>query len=70
MERQTIRDFYGKILGYIETNSATGIKKATNFQMLTLGTYDPNQNVTRDFYGRILANGDILASLIMNDANN
>ena len=37
--KETIRDFYGKILGYIETDSVTGNKVATNFLGKILGYY-------------------------------
>ena len=66
--RTTIKDFYGKILGYIEEDS-NGNKKATNFYFKILGTYNKNQDVTRDFYGRIIARGDILAALIRENNN-
>ncbi|MGI6710435.1 MAG: hypothetical protein ACOX4W_03210 [Bacilli bacterium] len=66
-ERQVIRDFYNKILGYIEDKGNYLV--ARNFYNKILGYYYKNRNVTTDFYNRVLANGNILASLIMNDAN-
>lgn len=63
MEKETIRDFWGRILGYIETDNK-GNKTVRNFRGRRLGTYDKENNVTRDFYGRILNRGDSAVSLI------
>lgn len=60
---QTVRDFYNRILGYIETDDK-GNKIAKDFYRRILGKYDAKQDVTRDFYNRIIAKGDITASLI------
>lgn len=60
---QTIRDFYNRILGYIETDER-GNKIARDFYKRILGTYDARMDVTRDFYSRIIAKGDITASLV------
>ena len=60
---QTIRDFYNRILGYIETDDK-GNKVARDFYRRILGRYDVKQDVTRDFYNRIIAKGDTTASLI------
>lgn len=60
---QTIRDFYNRIIGYIETDDK-GNKIAKDFYRRVVGKYDAKQDVTRDFYNRIIAKGDITASLI------
>lgn len=60
---QTIRDFYNRILGYIETDK-DGNKIVRDFYRRIVGRYDAKQDVTRDFYNRIIARGDITASLI------
>ena len=65
MSKEPIKDFYGRILGYIETLS-NGDQVATDFYNRQLGKYYSRENVTKDFYGRILARGNILSSLIMN----
>ena len=54
---QTIRDFTGKIIGYIEIDNK-GNKTIRNFYREILGYYDAQQDVTRDFYRRIIARGD------------
>lgn len=60
---QIIRDFSGRIVGYIETDSQ-GNKIVRDFYKVILGKYDKKSNITRDFYGKILARGDISSSLI------
>lgn len=60
---QTIRDFYNRIIGYIETDDK-GNKIVKDFYRRVVGKYDAKQDVTRDFYNRIIAKGDITTSLI------
>ena len=55
--RTTIRDFYGKIIGYIDIET-NGDKIVRDFYGKILGRYDKKFDVTRDFYGKILAQGD------------
>ena len=55
--RTPVKDFYGRILGYIDTEP-NGDKIVRNFHFKILGKYDHNADVTRDFYGKILAKGD------------
>ena len=62
-DREIIRDFYGRILGSITTDSK-GNKVVRDFYGKILGKYDKKTNVTRDFYGRIVARGDRTAALI------
>lgn len=63
MGRETIKDFYGKIIGYIETD-ANGNKTVYDFYRRILGYYNKQLNVTQDFYKRIVARGDQASSLI------
>ena len=63
MEKEYIRDFYGRILGSIETDNQ-GNKTLRDFYGRILGTYDKASNVTRDFYKRIIARGDQSSGLI------
>lgn len=65
-DTQVIRDFSGRIVGYIETD-AQGNKIVRDFYRVILGKYDKRNNVTRDFYGRVIARGDASASLIKFD---
>ena len=61
--KETIRDFYGRILGTITTDSQ-GNKVVRDFYGRILGKYEKQANVTRDFYGRIVARGDRTSSLV------
>lgn len=63
MQIQTIRDFYNRILGYIETDK-DGNKTVRDFYHKILGRYDKKHDVTRDFYNRIIGKGDLSAMLI------
>jgi hypothetical protein len=64
MTKQTIQDFYGKIIGYVETETETGNKTAKDFYGRVLGYYKKNFNLTLDFYGRTVARGDAVVGLI------
>lgn len=59
-----IRDFGGKILGKVETDTTTGNKIVRDFYGRILGKYDKRNNVTRDFGGKIVAKGDACGLLI------
>ena len=63
MNKETIRDFYNRIIGYVETDNL-GNKTIRDFYNRILGYYDAKQNVTRDFYNRIVAKGDSSVGLI------
>ena len=65
MKEQTIKDFYGKILGYIRTEP-NGDKTAFDFYRRKLGTWDKQKDITKDWLGRIVSSGDSLAVLISN----
>ena len=66
--KETIRDFYGRILGYVITDDK-GNKTARNFYGKVLGYYDKVNNVTRDFYQRVIGRGDQAVSLIYRENN-
>lgn len=65
MQVQTIRDFYNRIIGYIEIDK-NGNKTVRNFYKKILGRYDKKHDVTRDFYNRIIGRGDLSSSLLNN----
>ena len=48
---QTIRDFDGRIVGYITTDASTQKQTARDFYRIILGYYEPKLNITRDFGG-------------------
>lgn len=60
---QVIKDFYGRIVGYIEEDNK-GNKTVRDFYRRITGYYDKKLNITKDFYGRIIAKGDASGSLI------
>ena len=62
MAKELIKDFYGRILGSIETQGNKQI--ARDFYGRILGTYNKSDNFTRDFYGRILTRDNTLMGLI------
>lgn len=63
MAKEPIKDFAGRILGYIDYHS-NGDTTVTDFYGRILGYYKKSQNVTTDFYGRILYRGDMSGALI------
>lgn len=62
-QRETLKDWTGKIIGFVDRES-NGKKTLRDFHGRILGTYDPSLNVTRDFYGRQVAKGDQLMTLL------
>ncbi len=60
--KELVRDFYGKIIGSIETDGTKQIVR--DFYGRILGRYDSKDNKTRDFYGRILTSGNTLMGLL------
>ena len=63
MEREAVRDFYGKIIAWVEPQS-NGDIIVRDFYGKILGKYDKACDCTRDFYGKILAKGDCHGMLI------
>lgn len=68
MKELTLRDYYGRIIGYIETKP-NGDKVARDFYKRIVGYYKKSIDATTDFYGRIVGRGDIVSSLIFNPSN-
>ena len=62
--RETIRDFGGRIIGYLEHES-NGDITARSFGGQILGRYTARDDTTRDFYGRILYRGNMAAALLV-----
>ena len=58
MQEKTIKNFGGRIIGYIMTDAA-GNKTVTDFNRRILGYYDARRDETMDFYRRVIAYGDI-----------
>ena len=66
----TIKNYYGKILGYIETDSVTGNKVAYDFYRKILGRYNKREDCTKNFYGKVLSRGDTTIALVYNQQRN
>ena len=60
-----IREFSGKIIGYIYVD-ANGQKTVKEFSGKIVGYYYPDRDVTTDFYGKIVARGDVASALLFN----
>lgn len=67
MQELSVRDFYGRTIGYIQVFD-DGRRVALDFYRRKLGEYSPNSNNTKDFYGRIVAKGDFTAMLIQQES--
>lgn len=61
--RETLKDYYGRIIGYIDTKP-NGDQTGYDFYQRIVGYYQKQQNVTTDFYRRIVAQGNTLSGLI------
>ena len=66
-KRDAIKDFYKKIIGYVDTDTVTGAKTVRTFGMKIVGYYDPKTNITRDFYKRIVGQGDLTMMLLQQE---
>jgi len=64
MERKPVRDFYQRIIGWVDTDTVTGDQIGRDFYQRIVGYYDAKLNVTRDFYKRVVNHGNMLAALI------
>ena len=62
--KETIKEFSGRIVGYID-HLPNGDTVVTDFYNKRLGGYSRSQNVTKDFYGKILYYGDMSAALLV-----
>lgn len=62
MDKLTLRDNCGRIIGTIETDS-NGNKTVRSVTGRILGYYKKNTNVTTDVTGRIITRGDASAML-------
>ena len=65
MNSQTLKDWRGKIIGYIET-LPNGDKILRDFYRRIKGKYHKKSDYTADFYGRRIGKGDLLLTLLNN----
>ena len=57
VKSQKIRKFGGAIIGTLEEDAA-GNKQVRNFYGQIIAKYNKSEDLTRDFYGKILTKGD------------
>lgn len=57
MSKEPVKNWYGKILGWVEEES-NGNKIYKDFYGRIVARYEKQSNVTKDFYGRQLTKGD------------
>ena len=67
IQKTDIRNKWGQIIAYLETDTDTGDKTLRNFYNQILGYYRASDNTTRDFYNMVIAKGDALGTLIPTD---
>lgn len=63
MKTEDIKEFSGRIIARVTTDDK-GNKTVSNFYGTVLGRYDKQNNVTREFSGRVIAHGDATGMLI------
>lgn len=64
IERDKVKDYTGKIIGFIDYDTFTGDKVVRDFYGRILGRYRKRLNITQDFYGRTVAKGDRVMMLL------
>lgn len=69
MKKIEIKNRFGKTLGFI-IEEKPGYYKGTDYFFKILGYYDESKNMTYDYFGKPLTSGNILSSLIMEEAYN
>ncbi len=63
MHKEAIREFGGKIIGWYEYKP-NGDIIVSDFYGKVLGKFDKQFDVTRDFYGKIIARGCCVGMLL------
>lgn len=66
IQRDTIKNWQGRIIGFVDTDNTTGNKVVRDFYGKILGKYNKRLNITQDFYGRLVSKGDRTMMLIDN----
>lgn len=64
MEREPIKNWQGRIIGFLETDKRTGDQVLKDFYGRILGKYDSSLDITKDFYGRRVAKGNRIMMLL------
>lgn len=66
MSKIAIKDWQGRVQGYIDERP-NGDKYVSDWRGVQQGRYIKAQDVTKDFYGRVIAKGDMASALIKFD---
>lgn len=64
IQRDKVKDWTGKIIGFIDYDTVTGDKVVRDFYGKILGKYKKRLDLTQDFYGRTVAKGDRVMMLL------
>lgn len=67
--REKVKDWTGKLIGFIDTDSTTGNKTIRDFYGRIKGRYNKRLNITQDFYGRTVAKGDQSSMMLTYNKN-
>lgn len=62
MSKEFIKDFYGRVMGTVETQGTKQVVK--DFYGKLVATYDSKDNFTRDFYGRVISKGNTAVGML------
>jgi hypothetical protein len=65
MSEDVIKDASGRTLGFVRT-SPSGGQQAYDVNRRLVGSYDAQNNITKDVNGRAIAKGNIASALIHN----
>ena len=63
MDKQVIKNWRGKVMGFIKTDDK-GNKQVFDSKYKLLGTYRKDLNLTRDSSYRVIGKGDLTLTLI------
>ncbi len=70
MHEEYIKDFYGRIIGIIQTDTLTGNQTGRVFSNRKIvGFYNVAENLTRNFMLQVVSKGNTLVNLIYEEIN-
>ena len=67
IDRRPVRDYYHRIIGYIDTDTVTGDQVGRDFYQWIVGYYKKSRNQTLDRYQRVVYQGNMLSALIQEE---
>lgn len=70
IKRTDIKGFGGKIIGFADIDTDTGVKTVRTFQFKIVATYDPRENLTRRFNFSIVGEGDLTMMALQEELAN